>query len=135
MKLIPNAQNPKKWEQFYTDMASGNIKMVKRIQRGSGSFRQGRHAKSYTRIQDVVEPTVVTPTEMSVQQAKSEIKHRRQATTTSTKRKHSTPRGQSKSKKPKKKPTKGATRKKPVSKTSSRRGGKTKLPKNDIFSK
>ena len=74
MKLVPNQSDPSKWEKFYRAMASGQFKPSRHIQRGLG-FKRG---KGYTTIQDTVEPKVVAPTEMAIQQAQSEMIHRQE---------------------------------------------------------
>lgn len=77
MHLTPDQPNPQKWEKFYKDMALGKLKSMRPIQKGGGGSLGPRvHSRHYTSVQDTVEPTVVSPAEMVVQQARSEIKHR-----------------------------------------------------------
>ena len=76
MHLTPDQPNPQKWERFYKDMALGKLKSMRHIQKGGGSLGPRVHSRHYTSVEDTVEPTVVSPAEMAVQQAKSEIKHR-----------------------------------------------------------
>ena len=70
MHLTVHQPNPQKWEKFYKDMAAGRMKLPRPIQRGGGrAFGPGIHGCSYTSVQDTVTPTVVSPTQMAVQQA------------------------------------------------------------------
>lgn len=77
MHLIPDQPNPKKWENFYKDMAANSHRSAYRLQRGGGGTLGPRiHPRHYTSVKDTVAPKAVSPTEMVVQQAKSEVKKR-----------------------------------------------------------
>lgn len=83
MKLVPHQPDPKRWMNFYKAMADGKLKSTKYIQRGSGgTLGPGRSDRTYKHVTDVeedkVKPTIISPTERVVQQAQSEVNHRKQ---------------------------------------------------------
>jgi len=138
MKLVPNIPNPRIWEKFYTDMANGSLKSIRHSQRGGGSLGPRVHSKHYTRIHDTVEPTIVSPTEMAVQQARSEVSYRADQNSTrpsGVKRSALQPRNPSgpKRKPPPQKHTKTQAKAKSVSKGSGARRGRT-TGTVDVFS-
>jgi hypothetical protein len=145
MRLVPDHSSPQKWEKFYRDMAAGNMKSSSRqVQRGGGFLGPRVHARNYASLQDTIEPTVVSPSEMAVKQARSEANYRRnqsgapprrtQKKKNNNKRKGKAKSAKAKPQRAKAKPIKTSRKRKSTSQQSGVQTSKNKVARRDIFS-
>jgi len=76
MRLVPHNPSSQTWEQFYKAMADGHFKPTRRVQYGAGRGLGRKGGRGYSTINEGVQTQMVAPTEMAVQQARSELKNR-----------------------------------------------------------